>query len=81
MLTRIVALASTLLILTACTQQTPTTAAIPGKTTVLDLPEDTRPPLSITEQVAIAEKNNEGGSAARYNAERKKREKAKAEAH
>ncbi|WP_408953163.1 hypothetical protein [Lysobacter sp. Hz 25] len=81
MLTRVVILATAVLILTACTQEAPTTAAIPSKTSVLDLPEDTRSAPSITEQVAEAEKRNEGGSAARYKAEREKREKAKAEAH
>ncbi len=86
MLTRIVALAVTLLILTACTQQAPTTAAGTGtgtgKATILDLEDDSpaKPP-NILEQVAEAEKRNEGGSAARYNTERKKREQAKAETH
>lgn len=82
MLTRAVVLsATTLLILTACTQEAPKVAAGAPQTTILDLPEDTSPPPSITEQVAIAEKRNEGGLNARLQAERKEREKAKAATH
>lgn len=82
-LTRSVVLATTaLLILTACTQEAPKAAAIPGKTTILDLADDSpaKPP-NILEQVAEAEKRNEGGLSARLQAKRKEREKAKPEAH
>ncbi|KWS03765.1 hypothetical protein AZ78_1314 [Lysobacter capsici AZ78] len=83
MLTRIVALATTLLILTACTQEAPkANVATPGETTILDLADDSpaKPP-NILEQVAEAEKRNEGGLNARLQAQRKEREKAKAATH